>query len=299
LGVVRALLATCPLVVLAVSCGTRADHERMGDLRYAEGAWVDALAEYRLAARTRQPSLELRAKIGAAALRAGALEEAAAAWRQLAESDASAQGEAVEGLVRTARAAVAARDVPAQRRVAEALEKLAPHRLGEAFGSALGQALTPEQQGRGDLMLVAAGHAGAASESLVVVWGEIAARSGRCRDAVLGWQGLLRRRLEVGLARRARAGIAWCRVEEGRTALSEGRLEEAVGLLAEATQPGLPDSLSRLAWVLIGDAQWAAGDSALAVEAYRKATARGDESNPLVQRALEQLRRLTGNPMVP
>jgi len=67
----------------------------------------------------------------------------------------------------------------------------------------------------------------------------------------------------------------------------------------DALGPGVPDSLSRLAWVLIGDARWAAGDSVLAVEAYRKAAERGDENNPTVQRALEQLRRLTGNPDLP
>jgi len=292
-------VAVAALLTLG-ACGVRADHERRGDRRYAEGAYVDALAEYRLAARQRRASLELRAKLGAASLHAGALGEAAAAYQDLAAADATALNDAVEGLVRTARAAALGRDVAALRQVTAALERLAPHRLAEALGPSLAVALGDvRSRERVDLLLAAAGRHPAAADSLVATWAELASGTGRCEEAMAAWTGLQQRPREAALARRARAGIATCRIEEGRELLAAGALEEAEAAFHDATQTGVPDSLSRLAWVLIGDARWATGDSALAVEAYRKAAERGDEDHPTVQRALAQLRRLTGNPDLP
>ena len=291
------LLAAVFAAAVLSACTVRTDHERLGDRRYAEGAWVDALAEYRLAARQRRASLELRTKLGAAALRAGALTEAVTAWKQLAANDASAAGEAVDGLVRTARAAAAARDVQALRQAAEALVALAPQRLGEALGPSLVAALEAEGVALpDDLLLVAAAQTPAAADSLVSVWAENSARAGRCPEAAAAWAGLLRRGRGAALERRAHAGMAACRLDEGRDLLASGKLEEAELALREATLAGTPDSLVRLAWVLIGDARWAAGDSTLAADAYRKATEGGAEDDPVVQRALAQLQRLAGNP---
>ena len=56
------------VLLVAAGCANRRDHERLGDRRYAEHAWVDAVAEYRLAARQHRPSLELRGKLGAATM---------------------------------------------------------------------------------------------------------------------------------------------------------------------------------------------------------------------------------------
>jgi len=290
--------------VLAASvltaCTVRADHERLGDRRYAEGAWVDAVAEYRLAVRQRRPSLELRAKLGAAAMRAGQLSDAVTAWKDLASADPSAVGEAVDGLVRTARAAAAARDVQALRQAAEALVALAPRRLGEALGPSLVTALEAEGMSLPpDLLLVAAAQVPAESDSLVAVWAENAAKAGRCAEAAAAWSGLVRRGGGPTLERRARGSLAACRLDEGRTLLAAGKLEEAELALHDATLTGVPDSLARLAWVLIGDARWAAGDSTIAADAYRKAVEGGADDDPTVRRAQEQLQRLTGNPPTP
>ena len=293
----RAVLAAT--LVLAAGCGVGLDHERLGDRRYAEGAWNDALAEYRLAARQRRPSHELRAKLGGAALRAGALTDAAAAYQELAAGDIAGRGEGVEGLVRTARAAVAAHDVAALHQVTDALQKVAPERVGEAVGPALADVLDDVTADAADLLLTAADLDRTVADSLVATWAELGARSGRCEGAEHAWTGLMHRRPSPAVAARARAGIAGCRIEAGRALIAAGNLEEAESALHVATLPGSPDSLMRLAWVLIGDARWAAGDSALAAEAYRKATEGADEDNPLVQRAQEQLRRLTGNPIQP
>ena len=50
----------------------------------------------------------------------------------------------------------------------------------------------------------------------------------------------------------------------------------------------------RVAWLLIGDARWAGGDTAVALEAYRKAMAGGDRDDPIVQRAEAQMQKLLG-----
>jgi hypothetical protein len=61
----------------------------------------------------------------------------------------------------------------------------------------------------------------------------------------------------------------------------------------------VPDSTVRTAWLLIGDARWAAGDSATAIDSYRKAMIGGDDDNPVVRRAREQIQKLTGTPVTP
>ncbi len=286
-------LAVASLAVLA-ACSQRADHERMGDRRYAEHAWSDAQAEYRLAARQRRPSLELRAKLAAAALHAGDLSGSAAAWLELAQADGSARGEAAEGLVRTARAAIAARDLGGLRAAVRALEDVSPDRL-IGLGAALASALEPERRASDAAALLrAAALAPAQADSLMTAWADLSARAGRCDQAMRGFESVLRRGVGTALQRTARAGLAACRVDSGRLALSAGDLEQAEALFRQATGAGVPDSTVRLAWLLIGDVRWASGDSVVAAEAYRKAAANGDETNPLVLRALEQLHKLEG-----
>lgn len=297
----RASVPLCLCASVLWACVRGTNHERLGDRRYAEGAWVDALAEYRLAARQRKPSLELRAKLGAAALRSGALGEAVAAYAELAVADpASATGEAAEGLLRTARAALAARDVEALRGAVGALRTVSPQHL-VLLGGTLAGALDPEREGAQttDLFLAAAGQAGASADSLIALWAGSAARSGRCDAAGPAFEALARRAASTALARTARGGLAGCRVESGRAALAAGRLEEAEAAFRAAVQLGTPDSTVRLAWVLIGDTRWAGGDTALALEAYYKAIAGAEEDNPIALRAQEQIRRLTGGNQPP
>ncbi len=288
-------------VAVAGGCRARAEHERLGDRRYAERAWADAMAEYRLATRQRRPGTELRTKLGQAALRAGALREAAAAYRDRAREDAAAGPEGVEGLVRVGRQAAPTRDVRALQIVVEALRDIAPARLGE-IGAALADGLDPEGRGEADadLLIVAAAHAApGAAESLLVGWADLAVRVGRCDAAARGYDAVLRREA-TGLLRAARSGLAGCRVEEGRALLARGRLEDAEEAFRAAIALAMPDSTVRLAWVLIGDARWAGGDSLAAEAAYAKAIEGGDPAHPIVRRAESQLRRLLqGNPLRP
>jgi len=294
---VTALWAAAALAVAA--CGGGTDHERLGDRRYAEHAWLDALAEYRIAARQRAPSPELRAKLAAAALRAGALQEAAQAYRDLAHAEPASAPEAAEGLVLTFRQALEARDVVGLRSAAAALREVAPARPIGALTPAVidmmadARAAAPDP----DLLLAAAAAArGPLMDSLVVAWADAVARLGGCDSAARAYDNVLRRPgLAQTLARQAHGGQAACRLEVGRALLAGGKLADAVEAFREAIAIGTPDSTMRMAWVLLGDAQWADGDSTGAAEAYRKAAAGGDESNPIVQRAREQLARLSGS----
>lgn len=284
------LAAAC----LAAGCRTGTEHERLGDRKYAERAFVDALAEYRLATRQSAPSLELRAKLALAALHAGALAEAVQAYRGMAAADPSAALEAAEGLARVARLAVDARDVAALRGAVAGLRELAPGRLA-LLGTSLGAGLGTEwRSADADLVLAAAAAGVGGADSLLAAWADLVARAGHCDAASRGYEGVLRRGPPPALARAARGGLAGCAVEGGRAALAEGRLAEAESSFQAAIGIGVPDSVVRVAWLLIGDARWADGDTAAAVEAYRKALASGDEDNPVAQRAQEQLHKLLG-----
>lgn len=288
-------LSLCPALLFACSRGT--DHERLGDRRYAEHAWVDAVAEYRLAARQHQPSLELRAKLGAAALHAGALTEAAAAWAELAKADRTAVADAAEGLMRTARAAIAARDVGALRLALTELKAIAPRRLAELGGGLVIGVDERHGAEAADLVLAAAAAApDALADSLMAIWAEASVREGRCELAARAFETLIRRAASPVVTRTSRGGLAGCRLDAGRAALAAGQLDAAEQQFREAVALGMPDSTVRMAWVLIGDARWANGDTAVAIESYRKATTGADDDNPIAQRAREQLRRLTGNP---
>ena len=291
-------LCVCASVPLT-ACASGTDHERMGDRRYAEHAWVDALAEYRLAARQHTPSVELRAKLATTALRAGALTEAAAAWQDLGAQDPSARGEAADGLMRTARAAIAARDVVALRAAVLGLRKVAPIRVAE-LGSALALALEERPAADPDVVLsAAAGSQGTVADSLIAVWADVMVRGAHCDVASRTYSALIVRGATRDVVRSAKGGLAGCRVEAGREALAAGGLEEAEDELLAAIALGVPDSTVRLAWVLLGDVKWAAGDTTVAIESYRKAMAGAEEDNPMAVRAREQMQKLLGNSPTP
>lgn len=284
------------LAMLAAGCTPGLDHERLGDRRYAENAFVDALAEYRLAMRQHRPSAELRAKFAQAALRSGALSDAVIAYHDLARAEPAALDEAADGLTRAARLAVGARDMGALTDAIVALRDVAPQRPVGALAVALGAsssalAKRPEAM---DMLLEAAGAAASAAvaDSFLVVYADVNARLGRCDVASRSYDGVLRRNPLPVLARAAQEGLAGCAVAEGQLSLSAGALQDAVAHFQHAIAIGQPDSIVRLAWLLMGDARWADGDTAVALDAYRRAAAGAGEQDPLVLRATAQIERL-------
>ncbi len=257
---------------------------------------MDALAEYRLAMQQRRPSGELRAKFAQAALRSGALSDAVIAYRDLARAEPAQLDEAADGLTRAARLAMGARDMSALTDAMVALHDVAPQRPVGALVVALGASSTalakrPEVM---DVLLEAAAAAtsAAAADSFLAAYADVNARLGRCDVASRAYQGVLRRGPPPDLARTAQGGLAGCAVADGRLSLSAGALADAEAQFQRAIGIGQPDSVVRLAWLLMGDARWADADTGRAVDAYRHAVAGGGEEDPVVLRATAQLDRL-------
>jgi tetratricopeptide (TPR) repeat protein len=286
------------LLLLAAACSPVVDHERLGDRRYAERAFVDALAEYRLAMHQRVPSAELRAKFAEAALQAGALGEAVTAYHDLARAEPAAVDEAADGLTRAARLAIGARDMTALADALVALRDVAPQRpvgfLAVTLGAGTAYVRRPDAM---DVLLEAAAAAStpADADSFLVAYADLNARMGRCDAATRTYEAVLRRSRQVPpLVEAARGGLAGCSVENGKASLSAGALQDAEVSFRKAIAIGEPDSVVRLAWLLVGDTRWAEGDTAVAQDAYRRAMSGASEGDPIAARANDQLARLLG-----
>jgi tetratricopeptide (TPR) repeat protein len=286
------------LAVLAVAaCAQGPDHERLGDRRYAERSFVDALAEYRLALRQPSPSPELRAKFAAAALHVGALAEAVAAYRDLARADPASLDDAADGLAHAARLAIDARDLAALAQAVAALREWQPDRILGGMATALGVSYEPGGRPGDALDVLLQGAAVSAPEvadSLLVLYGDLNAQLTQLDAAQRAYESVLRRSPNRAVAQAARAGLVRCAIERGRDALGAGFLDDAVEWFGEAIAFGEPDSLVRVAWLLTGDARWAGSDTARAAEAYRRAAAGGGDDDPTATRANEQLQKLLG-----
>jgi tetratricopeptide (TPR) repeat protein len=285
-------------LLLLAACSPSLDHERMGDRRYAEHAYPDAMAEYGLALHQRRPNAELRTKYAEAALQAGALSEAVGAYRELARAEPGSEDEAADGLARAARLAIGARDMSALAGAVTTLREIAPQRPVGALAVALGAGSTvlAKRPEAADVLLEAAAASGSAAtaDSFLVAYADLNSHLGRCDVAAPVYQGVLRRAPVPPLARAARGGLAGCAVEAGKLSLGAGSLQDAEARFRSAIAIGEPDSVVRLAWLLIGDARWADGDTTIALDAYRRAIAGAAEGDPVAARAKGQLQRLLG-----
>ena len=286
------------LLAALAGCSPVADHARLGDRRYAERAFVDALAEYRLAMHQRAPDAQLRAKFAAAALQAGALSDAVTAYHDLARAEPGSVDEAADGLTRAARVAIGARDMSALSDALIALRDIAPQRpvgvLAVTLGAGTAYVRRPEAM---DVLLEAAAAASTAAgaDSFLIAYADLNAHMGRCDAATRTYQAVLLRSRQVPpLVQAARGGLAGCAVEDGKVSLSAGSLQDAEARFQKAVSIGQPDSVVRLAWLLIGDTRWAEGDTAVAQDAYRRAMSGAAEGDPIAARANDQLNRLLG-----
>jgi tetratricopeptide (TPR) repeat protein len=295
----RLVLRACAVatVLAGAGCSQGPDHERLGDRRYAEHSFVDALAEYRLAMRQPSPPPELRAKFAAAALHVGALTEAVAAYRDLAAADAASQDAAADGLVHAARLAIEARDVAALGQAVTALRQLQPDLVLGGLATAFSASDEPGGRPSDALDILLQGAAVSApgkADSLLVLYGDLNVQLMQLDAAQRAYESVLRRSPSRALGQAARAGLVRCAIDRGRDALGAGFLDDALEWFGKAVKAGEPDSLVRVAWLLTGDARWAGGDTARAAEAYRRAAAGGGADDPTALRATEQLQKLFG-----
>ena len=115
------------------ACGGAADAERRADEAYGLGQYAEALRQYRPLA-DGDASARMWAKVGAAALQSGDLEEAADAYLHLAGEDPERTREAAEGLEEVARAAERADRTDALQRAVIGLQTVAPDRVQSRVG---------------------------------------------------------------------------------------------------------------------------------------------------------------------
>ena len=135
----------------------------------------------------------------------------------------------------------------------------------------------------------------AGTDSFLVAYADLNAHMGRCDAATRTYQSLLLRSRQVPpLIQAARGGLAGCAVEDGRASLSAGALQDAEARFRKAISIGQPDSVVRMAWLLVGDPRWAEGDTATAQDAYRRAMSGAPDGDPIASRANDQLNRLLG-----
>ena len=292
------------LLAAVVACArSAADHEALGDQKYAAGAYRDALAEYQLGLKATPGNSGLHAKTGAAALHTGDAALAAQEYRALGVSDKSRVEEAADGLERAARLAQNTQDHATLAFAVAALRALEPTRpLGPYARAALGDALA-----RGDAadamgllpIAIAVTADPRAADSLLYLYGEQAERNKACDTASAAFNAVLERKHNPVVADDARAGLAACALVTGQDLLAQGRPVDAEPWFSRATAPEAAQEVSRMAWIGLGDVRLAQGDVPGALEAYQSAltgATPGDSISVMAQNKITALGRATPPP---
>ena len=285
------------LLALAACQGTAADHERLGDRAYLDGRFGEALVEYRLAMVQQAPEGRLRAKAGAAALRGGGYLAAVEEYRALGQENRDRGGEAMDGLQRSAEAALRGGDRATLRAAIAALRQLAAGRALAALGGQLADALGDRPAATEALTLLALAAALAPDarrqDSLLYMYGAALRQTGRCETAVTVFEGIIRRERAVSAADSASRGATACALDLGRRSLDAGRPQEAQEWFRRAAQFGEGTDGGRAAYLGLGDVAFALGDFEAAVEAYQRARGTGVPGDSLAVAAMERINRLT------
>jgi tetratricopeptide (TPR) repeat protein len=280
-------------LLLTVACsGSASDHERLGDTAYEQSDFAAALGEYREASRD-QTNGRPWAKLGAAAVKAGAFREAADAYSKLAAVDQTRESEAARGLEQVARAADRADAGPGLEDAVDALRRLAPARVSTRYTSALlrrGHLEPAEAVGFGPLALAAAGDAAAVDEMLVE-YGASLQRTTACGDAADAYMAALRRSRDARVRSRAVEGLGTCGVQLGLEALLLERPEVAHQWFARVVAVDSSSERGRRALVGLGDTRVEQGDVLAAAIAYQAAMRHG-ASDSIIAIASERLGRL-------
>jgi tetratricopeptide (TPR) repeat protein len=262
------------VVLLALAAGCRlpaADHERLGDLAFREGAFGRALAEYQAAQRG-VPRARVWAKAGVAALRAREFGAAVDAFQALAGVDPTRAREAAVGLERTVDEALregADRSVVA--RAVVALRTVDPARpLGRlARYPAAGRDLPPQELVRLLPAALANSGSGRAVDSLLLRYADALRTTTACEEAARGYQTVLRRADRTRLRGEAEDGLAFCGLQLGLDALAHEQAEAAERWFAAVIGAEPATVRGWRARIGLGDARLALGDALGAAVAYQ------------------------------
>lgn len=287
------VVATAGLA-LAGCAGAAGEHEAFADQAYAEGRFADALIEYRLALAGNEQNAELHLKTAAAAFRAGDLAAAAEQYEAFGlAAGADRRSEAADGLVRVARAAIDRGERPALAAALAGLEHVAPATVMGTFAPEAVSVLGTLPQGEEALAVLLHAAAGApdarVQDSLMLAYGRVLDRTGKCQDAVVVYESLVRRERSPQASQAARSALVSCALRLGRRALDDGQPTAAEPWFALAASQAGDTPEGRVAYLGLGDVRFALGDALGAIEAYEQAragTVPGDSIYALVAQRL-------------
>lgn len=281
-------------LLAAVACArSAADHEELGDQKYAARSYPDALAEYRLGVKAAPGNAGLHAKMAAAAMHTGDVALAAGEYLALGKGDRSRVDEAADGLERAARQAQQTSDRTALALALEGLRTLAPGRpLGRyarvAVGDALAQGNTADAFALLPMAIAAAGD-GRSADSLLYLYGVAALRLKSCDTATAAFDAVLQRQRNPDVVDAAREGLAACALVTGQAFLAAGKPGDAESWLRRATAPGAGADVARAAWLGLGDVRLAQGNVMAALEAYQQALAGGSPGDSISVQATTRI----------
>lgn len=257
------------LLLAAVTCGcgrTGGAPEAVGDQAYAGSHYRQAWAAYSAAG---GGGSALQAKLAAAALGAGLLDSAAAAWARLAARDPTRTDEAATGLDLVARRAADAGDTAALHRAVLALRTLAPTRpLGRLALELTRRVTLPPVEAAAVLPAALAEAADPETvDSLLLRYGAALSQTADCGGSTAAFHAVLARTSDPAAAQAARSGLAGCALRLGLAALGDNRPGDAERWFSDAAG----DSVSvagRRGMVGLGDALLAQHDTVGAIAAW-------------------------------
>lgn len=259
------------LLLLAACVRAATDHERLGDVAYAKGAFADALAEYRAGVHSgATPALE--GKLGLAALHVPALRDAAEAYQKLAAMDRSRSDEAATGLVLVARAAERTADTLALREALAGLRTLAPDRASGSVALNLIRAgkLDPSEVVALMPAALASARDGGSVDTLLMAYGAALRATTNCDEGAGVYRTALRRVQDAGARNRAANGLTSCALQLGEEALSLKKTDPAVDWFETVVALDSTTGTGRRALMGLGRAREAQGDLVAAAIAYQR-----------------------------
>jgi tetratricopeptide (TPR) repeat protein len=265
----------------------------LGDGAYANGDFATALGEYQAAAARNKDEARVWAKVGAAALKTADLRAAADAYLKLAAADKTRISEAARGLEQVARSAARdGGDVALQESV-DGLRRLGPERVSPRYTLALvrsGKLEPAEAAAMGPLALAAAGDA-AATDQMLLQYGQALQATTACSDASEIYQVALRRSRDAAVRGSAIRGLGECGLQLGQEALLVDRPEIANQWFMRVLMVDSTSDRGRRAMVGLGDARMAQGDLLGATIAYQDAM-KADPDDSVSALAGQRLTRL-------
>lgn len=289
-------LAMFTVAALAGCVGEEEDAIAEGNRLWADSAYTEALAEYRLAL-SRNPSVEALSLVAHAYARTGNLERTRDAYSRLLEAAPGYRDQAVYDFLAMARRARERNDLHGMARSVETAVTLQagawPADLAGPLARYYAQSGEPARAIRFyELALV---HVPPDStRALLYDLGRLHEDQQQCRAAIGYFQAYAERWPDDDRADQARWQIGNCSFELAREARQDGRVTESLDHLETVIELGVPENVQDQAWFERGELLFSLGRDDEALEAYRRVLelnpARTGQIVDRAQRRIDQIR---------